>query len=120
MGGISVDENEEVETKDNSGTMVVHGGPGGTAISDLTTSDLNVPSSAGNVISGFSIECINKDANDILISYDGGTTHELFEMRRGNFKSSNITGNITQLDLKSTASTIDDAGYQIVLFLEDS
>ena len=116
----SIDEVDNIEVKDNVGSNVIHGGPGGTAIADLTTSTLNVPTSAGNAISGYALEVLSNDANDILLSLDGGTTFMLIEMRKGVFVSSNVKGAITQIKLKSTASTIDDANYQMIIDFEDA
>ena len=107
------------EIKDNQGTTVVFGGPGGISIGSVTTSETSVPASAGTIISGYQIQIIDKDDNDLLISFDSGTTFSFLEMKKNNFRSSDLKGEIKQLVIKSTAGSISDAKFEIILNRED-
>ena len=109
----------QFELKDNAGSTVVYGGPGGTSIATLTTSDTNVPTAADKIISGYQIQVLDGDSNDILISFDDGTTHSLIEMKKRNFRSANLKGDIKQLKLKTTAGTIADSKYELIINFED-
>jgi hypothetical protein len=105
MNGIGVDENSKQEIQDNLGSSVVYSGT-------ATTTPANVPSSAGNIISGFILR--NSGTNDMQISMDGGTTYFTVD-KRGNF-SWNVKGEITQVQVKTAVSTTT---YELLINFED-
>lgn len=94
------------EIVDNDGSTVVESGT-------ATTTPANVPSVAGNIISGVGIE--NYGNADLLTSFDGGTTFKTLE--KGGFLSWDVKGNITQLVVKTLSGTAD---YEIILNLESN
>lgn len=104
MSGFSAGARGNTEISDNRGSSVVYSGT-------ATTTPANVPSSPGEVISGMSI---STGLNDILVSFDGGTT--FFTVSRRGFFSHNVKGEITQLVVKTLTGTSD---YEILINFED-
>ena len=73
-----------------------------------TTTPANVPSTAGNVISGLGLD--NTGNQDIQISMDGGTSYKT--VGRGEFFTWDVKGGITQVQLKTLSST---STYELTL-----
>lgn len=109
----------QFEFKDNLGSTEVFGGPEGTSIGTVSTSVTNVPAAVGKIISGYQIQVISNDNNNLLISFDSGNTFSFVEMRRRNFRSSDVKGEIRQIQLKTTGGTISDAKFEFVLNFEE-
>lgn len=93
------------EISDNVGSTVVYSGT-------ANTTPANVPSSAGNVISGIGVD--NTGSLDMQISMDGGTTYKT--VGRGEFFSWDVKGQIKQVQVKTPTST---STYEIVINFED-
>lgn len=91
---------------DNIGSTVVYSGT-------ATTTPANVPSSAGNIISGIGLD--NTGSLAMQVSMDGGTTYKT--IGRGEFFSWNVKGEITQIQVKTPTST---STYEIVINFEDA
>jgi len=98
-------EGDGRETRDNDGRSEAFSGT-------ATTSVANVPSSAGQIISGVAIW--NDATIGLQVSYDGGTSFHDHDKK--SFTSHNVKGNITQLQVKTAASTAD---YRMIINFED-
>lgn len=99
------DELPQWETSDNEGSTVSYNGT-------ATTSNSNVPSVSGNVISQF---LIIADDNNLQGSFDGGTTFHSF--KKGEAFTWDLKGSETQIVLKTSSGTAD---WRAVLNLEAS
>jgi hypothetical protein len=93
------------EIEDNEGVSTSFSGT-------ATTSVANVPVSADKVISGASIW--NDGTVPLQISFDGGTSFH--DQDKKSFMSHNIKGNVTQLQVKTAATTAD---YRIIINFEE-
>jgi hypothetical protein len=94
------------EISDNEGSTVIFSGT-------ATTTPANVPSVAGNVISGAGIS--NTGSVNLRVSFDGGSTFTTVEKKT--FLSWNIKGQVTQIVVETlTGSTT----YEIIANLEEN
>ena len=106
MSGITTDNPpDQFEVQDNKGTSVTYSGT-------ATTTSANVPSSAGNKISGFGLD--NTGTEDMQISMDGGTSWKTVDKKA--YFSWEVKGEPTQLQVKTLANTTT---YEITINFED-
>lgn len=92
------------EISDNQGGTVAYSGT-------ATTTFANVPSVAGNSISGCLIVA---DGGNLQASFDGGTTYHDFAEDEA--LSWDVKGEITQLRVKTSSGTCD---YRIIINVEE-
>ena len=90
-----VDSNPEFEISDNDGSSVAFN-------VTATTTFQNVPSVAGNRISGF---LFNMDGSNVEISTDGGTTYFQFPRNATGFKD--VKGSPTQIQVRTSSGSTD-------------
>lgn len=102
---MAINSGSNHEISDNEGSTVVYSGT-------ATTTPANVPASAGNIMSGFGLQ--NTGNENMQISMDGGTTY--FTVGKKDFFAWDVKGNITQVQVKTPASTTT---YEIVINFED-
>lgn len=100
-----VDAAPQFETIDNLGTTSQYSGT-------ATTSPTSVPAIAGNAIAECLVRCASSNAvtKRLQVSFDGGTTY--MTLSPGEFVGWSLKGGVTQIQLKTPASTTD---YEIVL-----
>lgn len=94
------------ETTDNAGSTTHFSG---SLASNGDTVD--VPSVAGNVISGVQIKAVNKDME---FSFDGGSSYST--LTRKAVQDWDVKGYITQIRLRATKNNTD---WEVILNLED-
>lgn len=104
MGITSDKQPDQTEIKDNVGSTE---GFSGTA----TTSVANIPSIAGNIISGFMFQVTG---SNVQISADGGTT--FFDLPKNATGFKDVKGEITQLQIKTSSGS---APYSLWVDFED-
>ena len=94
-----IDARPEREARDNEGTTLQFNGTVG-------TTEINVPSSPGNLISEFIIECMERSPTGSLlyVSLDGGTTFKTLSV--GDVWCWTPKGNILQLKIKGSQSGV--------------
>jgi hypothetical protein len=97
------DEYPQFEGQDTEGSSDHFNGTVGTTAT-------NVPSSAGNVISEFLVDCPKDSPGNLLVSLDGGTTFKT--VNRGGVWIWTPKGNMTQIKIKGTNANTD---YEIVM-----
>jgi len=95
------DQFSDHEVVDNEGSTVVETGT-------ATTTPANVPSAADKIISGFAVD--NLGSESLSVSMDGGTTFKA--VKKKEFFSWNVKGNITQLVVKTLSGS---TAYEIVI-----
>lgn len=81
---------------------------------NVGTTSIKVPTVAGFAIAGVFVENMSTGDDNLLVSFDGGVEWKTVQPEC--WFSGELRGGITQIDIKSSANTVD---YEIVLNRQD-